>query len=40
MKSTQSFYEFYTKFLQLASEAKVTLAKLKYKLNSKLSFAL
>ena len=40
MKSTQSFYKFYTKFLQLASEAKVAPAKLKYKLNSKLSFSL
>ena len=40
MKSTQSFYKFYTKFLQLASEAKVIFAELKYKLNSKLSFAL
>ena len=40
MKSTQSFHEFYTKFLQLAFEAKVAFAKLKYKLNSKLSFAL
>ena len=40
IKSTQSFYEFYTKFLQLASEAKVALVKLKYKLNSKLSFSL
>ena len=40
MKSTQSFYKFYTKFLQLASEAKVALIKLKYKLNSKLSFNL
>ena len=40
MKSTQLFYEFHTKFLQLASEAKVALAKLKYELNSKLSFSL
>jgi hypothetical protein len=40
IKSTQLFYKFYTKFLQLASEAKVALAKLKYKLNSKLSFNL
>jgi hypothetical protein len=40
MKSTQLFYKFYTKFLQLAFEAKVALAKLKYKLNSKLLFAL
>jgi len=40
MKSTQLFHEFYTKFLQLASEAKVAPAKLKYKLNSKLSFNL
>ena len=40
MKSTQLFHEFHTKFLQLASEAKVALAKLKYKLNSKLSFSL
>ena len=40
MKSTQLFHEFHTKFLQLASEAKVAPAKLKYKLNSKLSFSL
>ena len=40
MKSTQSFYKFYTKFLQLAFKAKVALAKLKYELNSKLSFSL
>ena len=40
IKSTQLFHEFYTKFLQLASEAKVALAKLKYELNSKLSFSL
>ena len=40
IKSTQSFHEFHTKFLQLASEAKVAPAKLKYKLNSKLSFSL
>ena len=40
MKSTQSFHEFHTKFLQLASEAKVASAELKYKLNSKLSFSL
>ena len=40
MKTADSFYEFYTKFLLLASKAKVALAKLKYKLNSKLSFNL
>jgi len=40
IKSTQLFYKFYTKFLQLASEAKVALAELKYELNSKLSFNL
>ena len=40
MKLSQLFYEFYIKFLQLAFEAKVALAKLKYKLNSKLSFGL
>jgi hypothetical protein len=40
IKSTQSFYNFYTKFLQLAFKAKVAPAKLKYKLNSKLSFSL
>jgi hypothetical protein len=40
IKSTQSFYKFHTKFLQLASEAKVASAELKYELNSKLSFAL
>ena len=40
MKSTQLFHEFHTKFLQLASEAKVAPAKLKYKLNSKLPFSL
>ena len=30
IKSTQLFHEFYTKFLQLASKAKVTFTKLKY----------
>ena len=40
IKSTQLFHEFYTKFLQLASKAKVALIKLKYKLNNKLSFSL
>jgi hypothetical protein len=40
MKSTQLFYNFYTKFLQLAFKAKVILVELKYKLNSKLCFNL
>jgi hypothetical protein len=40
MKFTQLFHEFHTKFLQLAFKAKVAFAELKYKLNSKLSFAL
>jgi hypothetical protein len=40
IKLTQLFHKFYTKFLQLASKAKVILAKLKYKLSSKLSFSL
>ena len=40
IKSTQSFYKFYTKFLQLASKAKVALVELKYEINSKLSFSL
>jgi len=40
IKSTQLFHEFYTKFLQLASKAKVALVKLKYEMNSKLSFSL
>jgi hypothetical protein len=40
IKSTQSFHEFHTKFLQLASKAKVASAELKYELNSKLSFSL
>ena len=40
IKTADSFYEFYTKFLLLASKAKVAPAKLKYKLNSKLSFSL
>ena len=40
IKSTQSFHEFHTKFLQLAFKAKVASAKLKYKLNSKPSFSL
>jgi hypothetical protein len=40
MKSTQLFYKFHTKFLHLASKAKVAFAELKYKLNSKLSFSL
>ena len=40
IKSTQLFYKFYTKFLQLASKAKVALVELKYEINSKLSFSL
>jgi hypothetical protein len=40
IKTTNSFYKFYTKFLLLASKAKVALIELKYKLNSKLSFGL
>jgi hypothetical protein len=40
MKTADSFHEFHTKFLLLASEAKVAPAKLKYELNSKLSFNL
>ena len=40
IKTADSFYEFHTKFLLLANKAKVALAKLKYKLNSKLSFNL
>ena len=40
IKTADSFYKFYTKFLLLANKAKVALAKLKYKLNSKLSFGL
>ena len=34
IKSTQSFHEFHTKFLQLAFKAKVAFAKLKYKLKA------
>jgi len=40
MPTTQSFHEFHTKFLLLASEAKIAPDELKYELNSKLSFGL
>jgi len=40
IKTADSFHEFYTKFLLLANKAKVAPIKLKYKLNSKLSFSL
>jgi hypothetical protein len=40
IKTANSFYKFYIKFLLLASKAKVAPVELKYKLNSKLSFGL
>jgi len=40
IKTADSFHEFYTKFLLLASKAKIAPNKLKYELNSKLSFGL
>ena len=40
MKTADSFHEFHTKFLLLASEAKIAPDELKYELNSKLSFGL
>jgi hypothetical protein len=40
MNKAQTFHDFYTRFLQLSSEAKISAADLKYELNSKLSFSL
>jgi hypothetical protein len=40
MSKTQTFHEFYTKFLRLAQEAKISPDDLKYELNSRLSFSL
>ena len=40
IKTADSFHKFHTKFLLLASKAKIAPDKLKYELNSKLSFGL
>ena len=40
MKNSQTFHEFYTKFLHLAGRAKIATSELKYELNNKLSYEL
>jgi hypothetical protein len=40
IKKDQTFHDFYTKFLQLAGEAKIAIMDQKYKLYTKLSFSL
>jgi Zinc knuckle len=40
MKKDQTFHDFYTKFLQLAGEAKIAITDQKYELYTKLSFGL